>query len=60
MLSRTSLDYEKLCNLNVLGVQDISQTHEDIFHTSFKKQLKQSDEGRCETVLMWKQGKENL
>ena len=31
MLSRTSIDdYEKLCNLNVLGVQDIPKTHEDM------------------------------
>ena len=30
MLSRTSIDdYEKLCSLDVLGVQDIPKTHED-------------------------------
>ena len=46
MLSRMSIDdYEKLCNLDVLGVQDIPKTHEDMVHTNFKKQLKQSDEG---------------
>ena len=61
MLSRTSIDdYEKLCNLVVLGVQDIPKSHEDIVHTNFKEQLKQSDEGWYKTGLMWKQGKESL
>ena len=53
MLSRTSLpDYEKLCNLDVLGVQDIPKTHEDMFHSNIKEQLKQSEEGWYETGLM--------
>ena len=61
ILSRTSIDdYEQLCNLDVLGVQDIPKSHEDILHTNFKEQLKQSDEGWYETGLMWKQGKENF
>ena len=31
MLSRTSIDdYEKLGNLDVLGIQDIPKTHEDM------------------------------
>ena len=61
MLSKTSIDdYEKLYNLEVLGVQEIPKTHENIVHTNFKEQLKQSDEGWYETGLMWKQGKENL
>ena len=53
-------DYEKLCNLGALGVQDIPKIDEDIVHTNFKEQLKLSDEGWYETRLMWKQGKENL
>ena len=61
MLSGMSIDdYEKLYNLDVLGVQDIPKTHEDMVHTNFKEQLKQSDDGWYETGLMWKQGKENL
>ena len=61
MLLRTSTDYyEKLCNLDVLGVQDIPKTHQDMVHTNFKEQLKQSDEGWYETGFMWKQDKENL
>ena len=50
MLSRTSIDdYEKLCNLDVLGVQDIPKTHEDIVHTNYIQQLRQSGEGWYET-----------
>ena len=38
ILLRTSIDgYEKFCNLNVLGVQDIPKTHEDVVHTNFKE-----------------------
>ena len=50
----------KLCNLDVLGVQNIIKTNEDTVHTNFKAQLKQSDERWHETRLMWKQGKKNL
>ena len=61
VLSRTSIDdYEKSCNLGVLGVQDIPKTHEDVVHANFKEQLKQSDEEWYEIGPMWKQGKENL
>ena len=46
MLSINSIeDYEKVCNLDVLGVQDIPKTHEETVHTNFKEQLKQNDEG---------------
>ena len=38
ILLRTFIDdYEKFCNLDVLGVQDIPKTHEDIVHTNFKE-----------------------
>ena len=41
MLLRTSMDdYEKLCNLDVLGVQDIPKTHEDIVHINFQLTIK--------------------
>ena len=61
MLSRISIDdYQKLCNLDVLGVQDIPKAHEETVHTNFKEQLKQSDEGWYKTGLTWKQSKENI
>ena len=61
MLSRISIDdYQKPCNLDVLGVQDIPKAHEETVHTNFKEQLKQSDEGWYKTGLTWKQSKENI
>ena len=46
MLSRTSIDdYEKLCNLDVLGVQDVQESPEEIVHNNVKEQLTQSTEG---------------
>ena len=61
MLSINSIeDYEKVCNLDVLGVQDIPKTHEETVHTNFKEQLKQNDEGWYKTGLMWKQSRENI
>ena len=61
MLSINSTeDYEKVCNLDVLGVQDIPKTHEETVHTNFKEQLKQNDEGWYNAGLMWKQSKENI
>ena len=61
MLSRTSRDdYEGLCYLDLLGIQDIPKTHEHMVHTNFKEQLKQIEEGWYETGLMWKQVWENL
>ena len=29
-------DYDKLCNLHILGVQDIPKTHEETVHTTSK------------------------
>ena len=61
MLWRISTDdYEKLCNRDVLGVQDIPKTHEETVSTTFKKQLKQNDKGWYKTGVMWKQSKENI
>ena len=61
MLSRTSIDdYEKLCNLDVLGVQDVQESDEDIVHNNFKQQLRQSTEGWYKIKLLWKNNKENL
>ena len=55
MLWRISLDdYKKLCNLDVLGVQDIPKTHEETVYTKLKKKLKQNDKGWYKTGLMCK------
>ena len=41
MLSRTSIhEYEKLYNVDVLGVQDVQESYENILHKSLKQQLR--------------------
>ena len=51
MQYRTSVDdYDKHCNLDVLGVQDVQESHEDSVHNNFKQQLRQSTEGWYESI----------
>ena len=41
MLSRTSIhEYEKLYNVDVLGVQDVQESYENILHKRLKQQLR--------------------
>ena len=56
-LTRTSFgDYEQLCNLDVLGLEDRAQGDQQSVYDEFKEQLSRSDEGWYETGLIWKQG----
>lgn len=61
MLSRRSIDdYENLSNLDILGVQDVEQSHGDIVHNNFKQQVRQRTEGLYEKRLLWNHNKVNL
>ena len=41
ILSRTSIhEYENLYNVDVLGVQDVQESYENILHKSLKQQLR--------------------
>ena len=56
-LTRTSFgDYEQLCDLDVLGLEDQAQDDQQLVYDEFKEQLSRSDEGWYETGLIWKQG----
>ncbi|XP_028405750.1 uncharacterized protein LOC114528320 [Dendronephthya gigantea] len=56
-LTRTSFgDYEQLCNLDVLGLEDRAQGDQQLVYDDFKEQLRRSEEGWYETGLIWKQG----
>ena len=60
-LTRTSsLDYQQLCSLDVLGLQDRPDGDQQFLYDDFQKQLKRSDEGWCETGLLWKHGHDIL
>ena len=55
LFSNTSAqDYEKLCSLDVLGIEENHNFKDTEILDKFKKQLKQSDEGWYETGLIWK------
>ena len=56
-LTRTSsVDYQQLCSLDVLGLQDRPDGDQQSVYDDFKEQLKRSDEGWYETGLLWKHG----
>ena len=54
-LTQTSVaDYEDLCRLDVLGLEDTSTGDQGAVYSEFKEQLKRSPEGWYETGLPWK------
>ena len=59
-LTRTSsADYEQLCSLDVLGLQDRPAGDQRSVYDDFKE-LRRSDEGWYETGLLWKHGHDPL
>ena len=52
--NNSAQDYEKLCSLDVLGIEGNHSLKDTEILDRFKKQLKQSDEGWYETSLIWK------
>ena len=55
MLKQTSQsDYEELCRLDVLGLEDRSEHDQATVYDEFKEQLTRSPEGWYETGLPWK------
>ena len=54
LLTQTSHgDYEKLCRLGVLGLEDRPENDQSTVHTEFKEQLLRAEEGWYETGLPW-------
>ena len=47
-------DYEELCRLDVLGLEDTPTGDQRVVHQEFLKQMKRSPEGLYETALPWK------
>ena len=55
MLTQTSQsDYEELCRLDVLGLEDRNEHDQATVYNEFKEQLTRSPEGWYETGLPWK------
>ena len=50
----SSVDYEELCKLDVLGLADTPTGDQGVVYDEFKEQLRRSKEGWYETGLPWK------
>ena len=54
-LTQTSVtDYDELCRLDVLGLEDSPTGDQETVYAEFREQLKRRDEGWYETGLPWK------
>ena len=51
-----SHDYDRLCRLDVLGIEDAPEGDQTSVYKNFKEQLVQCEDGRYETGLLWKPG----
>ena len=54
MTKTSAVDYEALCRLDVLGLQDQPVGDQDLVYEEFKDQLVRNPEGWYETGLLWK------
>ena len=55
LLTQTcTADYENLCRLDVLGLEDLPENDQDMVYTEFKEQLRRDPGGWYETGLPWK------
>lgn len=55
LLTQTSsVDYEELCKLDVLGLADSPSGDQGVVYDEFKEQLRRSEEGWYKTGLPWK------
>ena len=54
MTQTSSADYERLCRLDVLGLEDSPTGDQDEVYKEFKEQLQRSSERWYETTLPWK------
>lgn len=52
----SSADYEQLCNLNVLGLEDKPAGDQQAVYSKFQEQLVCHPDGCYETGLLWKAG----
>ena len=60
MTQMSSLEYETLCRLDVLGIADSASGDQDEVNSEFKEQLKRDEEGWYETGLPWKRNHPSL
>ena len=54
MTQTSQSDYEGLCRMDVLGIEDFPENDQASFHAEFKEQLRRADEGWYQTGLPWR------
>ena len=55
LLTQTSpVDYEELCRLDTLGLEDTAEYDQNTLYAEFKEQLTRDSSGWYETGLLWK------
>ena len=55
LLTQTAnCDYERLCRLDVLGIEDSATGDQDVVYEEFKEQLIRHQEGYYESGLPWR------
>ncbi|XP_028415553.1 uncharacterized protein LOC114538695 [Dendronephthya gigantea] len=60
MTQTSQADFERLCRMDVLGLEDTSENDQDTVYEDFKENLVRNPEGWYETNLPWKPSHPNL
>ena len=61
LYTRTSAsDFNRLCDIDVLGVEENHLSHDENVYKKFKQQLERNEGGWYETGLVWTENKEPL
>ena len=55
MAQTSTRDYESLCRLDVLGLEDLPTGDQSTVHAEFLEQLEQNQDGSYTTALPWKE-----
>ena len=56
----TGADYQELCNLDVLGLEDRPDGDQHVVYEEFAEQLTRNKDDRYETSLLWRAGHSSL
>ena len=56
----SSADYQELCSLDVLGLEDRQEGDQQVIYEEFAEQLTRNKDGRYETSLLWRPGHDPL
>ena len=56
----SSADYQELCSLDVLGLEDRQEGDQQVIYEEFAEQLTRNKDGRYKTSLLWRPGHDPL